>query len=456
MFFIQLYHRNFGLPRALIPCRLRKPTLFTIIPMKVTKEDLKKSQIKLRIELSPEEVEGYKQKAAKRLSEQVKIPGFRPGTAPYDVVKLNVGEPAIVRQMIDLALPETYSKAILQEKIPVVSRPQVDIITEDPFVYEAIVALLPDVKVKDHKDIKVAKELLTVEDKDVDAVIDNLQKYYATYTPIDRPAKKGDKLEIDFSGTDESGVPVEGTASKNHPVILGENTLLPDFEKNLEGMKIGETKTFALTFPMDYHAENFRGKVVNFETTIVKAEQADAPELNDEFIEKVTGEKKTLAELKAEIRKNLEEQKKNEERMRQEDKMLEAVLERTEVEISDILIDEEVEYILEDIKADLAEKGLTYEQYLKVSKKSEADLIKDHKKEAEKRIKIRLALQFLFTEEKIEVTDDEVEAELTTLAQSYPPSEQEKAKSEYRGNHNMMMRIKNRVMLKKLFDKMLG
>ncbi len=424
--------------------------------MKVTQENLKKSQIKLRIELSPEEVDAYKQKAAKRLSEQVKIPGFRPGTAPYDIVKLNVGEPAIIRQMIDLALPETYSKAILQEKIPVVSRPQVDIITEDPFVYEAIVALLPDVKVKDHKDIKVAKESADVEDKDVDAVIDNLQKYYATYTPIDRPAKKGDKLEIDFSGTDETGVPVEGTASKNHPVIIGENTLLPDFEKNLEGMKMGETKTFKLTFPMDYHAENFRGKVVNFETTIVKAEQADTPDLSDEFIEKVTGEKKTLEQLKTEIRKNLAEQKKNEERMRQEDKVLEAVLERTEVEISDMLIDEEVEYILEDIKADLKEKGLTYEQYLKVSKKSEADLLKDHKKEAEKRIKIRLALQFLFTEEKIEVTDSETDAELASLALSYPPSEQEKAIQEYKSNHNMMMRIKNRVMLKKLFDKMLG
>lgn len=424
--------------------------------MQVTQEKLKKSQIKLKIELSPEEVDGYRQKAAKRLSEQVKIPGFRPGTAPYDVVKLNVGEPAILRQLIDLALPETYSKAILQEKIPAVSRPQVDIISENPLAYEAIVAVLPDVKVKNHKEIKVAKESLSVEDKDVEAVIGNLQKYYATYTPIDRPAQKGDKLEIDFNGTDESGVPVEGTASKNHPVVIGENTLLPDFEKNLEGMKVGETKTFALTFPMDYHAENFRGKVVNFETTIVKAEQADAPDLTDEFIEKVTGEKKTLAQLREEIRKNLEEQKKNEERMRQEDKILEAVLERTEVEISDMLIDEEVEYILEDIKADLKEKGLTYEQFLKVSKKSEADLLSEHKKEAEKRIKIRLALQFLFTEEKIEVTDEETETELAALAQSYPPSEQEKAKEEYRKNHNMMMRIRNRVMLKKLFDRMLG
>lgn len=424
--------------------------------MQVTQEKLKKSQIKLKIELSPQEVESYRQKAVKRLSEQVKIPGFRPGTAPYDVVKLNVGEPAILRQLIDLALPETYSKAILQEKIPVVSRPQVDIISENPLVYEAIVAVLPDVKVKNHKEIKVARQSSNVEDKDVEAVIGNLQKYYATYTPIDRPAKKGDKLEIDFSGTDESGAPVEGTASKNHPVIIGENTLLPDFEKNLEGMKVGETKTFSLTFPMDYHAENFRGKVVKFETTVVKAEQADTPDLTDEFIEKVTGEKKTLAQLREEIRKNLEEQKKNEERMRQEDKILEAVLERTEVEISDMLIDEEVEYILEDIKADLKEKGLTYEQYLKVSKKSEADLLKEHRKEAEKRIKIRLALQFLFAEEKIEVTEAETDAELATLAQSYPPSEQEKAKDEYKKNHNMMMRIRNRVMLKKLFDRMLG
>lgn len=424
--------------------------------MNVTKETLAKSQIKLRIELSPEEVESYRQKAAKRLSEQVKIPGFRPGTAPYDIVKLHVGEAAITRQLIDLALPETYSKAVTDEKIPVVSRPEVNIVSEEPLVYEATVALLPDVKVKNHKEIKVAKESAEVEEKDIAAVVENLQKYYATYAPVEGPAKKGHKLEIDFNGKDESGVPVEGTASKNHPVVIGEGSLLPDFESNLEGMKVGETKTFALTFPADYHAEHFRGKVVNFETTVNSVQESTMPELTDDFIEKVTGEKKTFAELKEEIKKNLVEQKKNEERMRQEDKILEAVLERTEVEISDMLIAEEVDYIIEDIKADLAEKGLTYEQYLKASKKSEADILKDHQKEAEKRIKIRLALQFLFTEEKIEVSDDEVEAEIREVAKSYPPSEQDKAVKEYKSNQNMLLRVKNRVMLKKLFDTMLG
>lgn len=423
--------------------------------MKVTKETLGKSQVKLRIELEAQEIEAYKLRAAKRLSEQVKIPGFRPGTAGYDVVKLHVGDAAITRQMIDLALPETYSKAVTDEKLPVVSRPQVDIVTEEPLVYEATIALLPEVTVKGYKDIKVESEAAKIEEKDVDNVFDNLRKHYATYTPIDRPVKKGDKVEIDFKGTDTEGKPLEGTESKNHPLVVGDNTLIPGFEENLEGMKVGETKTFAVTFPKDYHAAQFQSKVVNFETTIQKADEAKLPELNDEFVEQVTGEKKTVEELKKEIRDNLETQRKNEGRMRQEDKLLEAILDKTEAEIPEQLIEEEIEYILEDMKADLSEKGITFEQFLKSTKKTQEDLVKENRKEAEKRIKIRLALQYLFKEEGVDVDDKDIEAELDEIVLNYPPEQREAAKLEYKKNTQMMLRIKNRAMLRKLFDKLL-
>ncbi len=423
--------------------------------MKVTKELLGKSQAKLTIALDEQEIADYKQKAAKRLSEQVKIPGFRPGTAGYEVVKLHVGEAGIIRQMIDMALPETYSKAVTDEKLPVVSRPDVHIVSEEPLVYEATVALLPDVKVTDYKSIKVESDAVKLEDKDVDNVLDNLRKYYATYTPIDRPVQKGDKVEIDFNGTDTEGKPIEGTASKNHPLVVGDNSLIPGFEDNLIGMKLGETKTFAVTFPKDYHAAQFQGKVVNFETTMQKADESHLPEVTDEFAEKVTGEKKTVAELKNDIRKNLETQRNTEEKMRQEDKLLEKILEKTEVEIPEQLITEEVDYILEDMKADLAEKGITFEQFLKGTKKTQEDLEKENRKEAEKRIKIRLALQFLFTEEKIEVEDKDMDVELAEIVASYPDNEKEKAIQQYKKDHQMMLRVKNRAMLRKLFDKLL-
>lgn len=423
--------------------------------MKVTKETLKNSQIKLKIELEPHELEEYKQKAVKLLSEQVKIPGFRPGTANYDVVKLHLGEPAILRQMIDLALPQTYSKAVTDEKIPVVSRPEVNILSENPLVYEATVAILPEVKVKNYKDIKVEIKTEEVGEKDVDNVLDNLKKHYATYAPIDRPAKKGDRVEIDFNGKDSSGVSLEGTQSKNHPVVIGENSLLPDFEKNLEGMKVGETKTFTMTFPKDYHAEHFRNKDVTFETTINRAEEPQHPEINDEFVERVTGEKKSVPDLKKEIHANLKTQRANEERMKQEDKLLEELLERTEVDIPQQLIDEEIEYILEDLNADLKEKGVTMEQYMKATKKTQEDMVKEYQKEAEKRIKIRLALQFLFTEEKIEAGEQDIDAEIAELVTQYPENQREKAVQEYKKNSQMLARIRNRAMLKKLFDKLL-
>lgn len=423
--------------------------------MKVTKENLPKSQVKLTIELTPEEILDWKQKAAKRLSEQVKIPGFRPGTAGYEVVKLHVGDESITRQMIDMALPHTYSKAVTDEKIPVVSRPQVNILSEEPFIYEAIVALLPDVKVKDYKDIKVESDAPKLEEKDVDNVIDNLRKYYATYTPIDRAVQKGDKIEIDFKGTDTEGKPIEGTDSKNHPLVVGENSLIPGFEDHLVGMKVGETKSFNITFPKDYHASHFQSKVVNFETTVQKADEAKLPEIDDEFVEKVTGEKKTVEQLKKEIETNLKLQRDNEARMRQEDKLLEALLDRTEVDIPEQLIAEEIDYILEDIKADLTEKGITFEQFLKAKKKTQEDLEKDNQKEAEKRIKIRLALQYLFTEEKIEVDDKDIDVELDEIVASYPEKERSKAKKEHMADQQMVLRVKNRAMLRKLFDRLL-
>jgi trigger factor len=424
--------------------------------MNISKTPLGKSQIKLKIELTPDEFSQYEIKAVRKLSEQVKIPGFRPGTASFDVVKLHLGKPAITRQAIDLALPECYSKAVMQENLPVVSRPQVDIVSETPLIFEATVALLPEVKVKDHKKIKVDKENTDIADEDVEKVIGNLQRYYATYTPVDRPAQKGDRVEIDFSGTDLTGKPLEGTTSRNHPVVIGENTLIPDFEKNLEGMKVGETKNFAVTFPKDYHAEHFRGKVVNFETTLKKADEPKYHDLTDDFVEKVTGEKKSLATLREEIKKNLTSEKNQQERMRREDRMLEEVLARTEAEIPDMLLDEEVEYIVEDIKADLGEKGITYEAFLKARNKTPEELLKEHKAEAEKRIKIRLALQLLFKEENIDASEAEIEAELSQLSLQYPENEREKAMNEYRKNPQMLMRIRHRVMLRKLFDMMLG
>lgn len=423
--------------------------------MRVTQEKLPKNQIKLKIELEEADMKKYREQAILRLADQVKIPGFRQGTATEDVIKMHVGEAAILRQIIDIALPQSYSKAVLDAQLPVASRPQVDITKEDPLTYEAIVALMPDVTVKDYKSIKVPFERPDVTDNDIDAVIKDLQKYYATYKPIERPVAKGDKVEIDFSGTDMEGKPLPGTASKNHPVVVGENTLLPDFEKELIGMQKGETKKFRLTFPHDYHHEPFKGKDVQFETTVQSATEPVYPDLTEDFIQQVTGTKKSHEELRKDVRANLETQRDEESRMKQEDQFLEKMLEKTEVDLPDQLLEEEVDYIIEDMKADLKERSIEFDQYLKGTKKTEAQIRKESLKEAEKRIKIRLALQYLFKEEGITVTDTDTDKELENAVARYPENQRAKAIEEYKKNDDMMNRIKNRVMLSKLFDGLL-
>ncbi|MFO0780830.1 MAG: trigger factor [Candidatus Gracilibacteria bacterium] len=216
--------------------------------MKVTVEKLPKSEVKLTIEVPAERLEKYMEKAAEQISMHFKIPGFRPGHVPLDVLKQHVNEEGIEAHMLDIALPETYTEAVMKEKLQVVSRPKVEIKTKSPLVYEAVVAVFPEVSVSGYEKISVKKETPKVEAKDVDEVLAGIQKRHTTYKDVEREAKKGDRVEVDFDGFDDGGAPLDNTSSKNHPLVIGDNSLIPGFEDELVGMKKEEKKSFQITF----------------------------------------------------------------------------------------------------------------------------------------------------------------------------------------------------------------
>ncbi len=425
--------------------------------MKVTVQKLPKSQVKLTIEVPSERVEKFMQKAAEQVSMHFKIPGFRPGHVPLDVLKQHVNEQGIEAHMLDIALPETYTEAVMKEKLQVVSRPKVDIKTKNPLVYEATVAIYPDVSVTGYDKISIKKEEPKVEEKDVDQVLEDIRKRHATYKDVDREAKKGDRVEIDFQGFDEGGAPLDNTNSKNHPLVIGDNTLVPGFEDELVGMKKGEEKKFKVTFPKDYFHKPFQGKKVEFKVTLNRIEETTLPEWTPEFIKQVTGEEKTIDQVKEVVRQNLLRDKQEAEKVRRENAFLDKVIEHTNVDIPEILEEEEIDAMVEEFKNELGQQiGVTLEQFLEQNKKELKDLRNERRKEAVKRLTLRFGLQKLFEQEKIDVSKDELNKEMEHIIELYPKNEQYKVRKEYKEGSYLLRRLENKMKMDKLFERFLG
>jgi trigger factor len=405
---------------------------------------LPKAEIEVNVELTPEEFQNDIEKAVAEISKGVKISGFRPGKVPFDVLSQHVGKEMIINHALDYAIPRILTDIVKKENIAIIAKPKVEVVSTEPVKFKALAPVYPDVKVEGYKKVDIKKKDVKVGEKDINEAFENLKKRFVEWNEIEGPVKKGHKVEIDFEGFDEGGASLEGTKSKNHPLIIGENMMVPGFEDNLEGMKKGEEKDFTVVFPKDYHKESFQNKKVKFHVKINKIEEPVYPEINEKFIEKLTGKKTPVDEFKKSIEKDLLEFKQNEEKKRMENELLEGFLKVTETAFSDILVDEEVDFMMRQLKSDMAQKGLKFEDYLKYIKKSEDELRKEMRKEAIKRITLRFGLQEIMEKENIEVKEDEITAEMNKL-----PAVKPEEKNEMRG------RIINNIRLSRLFDRFL-
>lgn len=421
--------------------------------MEITVQKLPRSQVKLTITVPEEKTKKFMEQAAKQVSEMVKVPGFRPGHAPLDLLKNHVREGAIESHMIDIALPETYSEAVKKENLQVVSRPKVTIISESPLKYEAVVAVYPEVKISGYDRIKVKKEDAKVEDKDVEEVLKDIQKRHAVYKEVDREAKKGDRVEIDFMGYDEGGAYLEKTESKHHPVVIGDGNFVPGFEESLIGLKKGEKKEFTVTFPKEYFHKPFQGKKVTFKVgECHMVEEVQMPEWSAEFIKEIAGEEKSLDELKTNVRENLARERGHQEKVRREDNFLDEVANLAKVDLPEALIEEEIDSMLEEFKSELEGRGLTLQAYLEGAKKEIKDLRDQRRKEAEKRLMLRFGLQQIFQQEKIDATDEDMKKEITHVLELYPEAERAKVQAEYDSGSYLRRRLENKIKMQKLFD----
>lgn len=420
--------------------------------MKIIVEKQPKSMVKLIIEVSPEKLAEYKKVVFQKLGQEMKVPGFRPGKVPDNVIEEQLGKENLRARLMQEALPLTYAEAVFKEKLEVISRPEIKIISEEPFKYEALVAVLPDVSLPDIKKINIPKKEVKVTDKDVEQVIEDLRKKERKFEETDQGLKTGDRAEVDFEGFDKEGKALPNTKSKNHPVILGEGSLVPGFEDNLMGLKKGDKKKFTVKFPKDYQHKDFQDKDITFNVEVLKTEKGVLPELNESLIEKATGKKQSLVDFKKFLEKDLLAFKKNEVERQRRDEFLLKLVEKATLEVPEGLVKEEIDFMLEDIKQNLEKQGLDFKVYEDQLKKQGKDLREQYLPGAEKKVRMRLVLSQVLKDEKIEVTDEEMDKELEKVMKMLPDKEKEEATKRLQKGNDEYTQFRNRLLLNKLFD----
>lgn len=393
----------------------------------------KKSEVEIDATLSWQEFEPHTKQAARLISEEINIEGFRKGKAPYAMVAKRVGEAAILERAAELAVRKSYPAVLEkiynewgQEKkaFSPIGRPEVTVTKLAPgneFSYKAKTALLPRVTLPDYKTIaertRKEKKEVSVEDKEVEDTLNWIRESRGTLAAVERPAKKDDTVEIDFE-TRHGGVRLEGGESKNHPLVIGKGKFIPGFEDQLVGMSTGEEKTFTLDVPKDWHDKNLSGKSLEFKVTMRLIQERKLPELTDEFVKNL-GSFNTLEALKSNIREGILQEKTEKENQRIRALTIEEIANAAEMEIPDVLIHAEIEKMLQELKSGVGDMGMRFDKYLEHVKKTLEELKKEWMGEAEKRVRIALVLREIAEKESINPEEHEVEERANQFLQRF-------------------------------------
>jgi trigger factor len=391
-------------------------------------KDKEKSEAEVKISVSREELEPYIKEAAKTLTKDKPLKGFRPGKAPVSVVEEVLGKERVLSEALDRAIPSFFVKAVMENDVDALERPTIAIDKWDEkegLKFTAKVAILPEVTLGDFSSIEIEKRTIEVTDKDVKKELDYIAKMRSEYLDIARPAQKGDTVMADFKIM-INGVAIEGGDSKNHPVNLGEGHFVPGFEEKMIGISAGDEREFTINFPGDYAKKNLQGKEAQVWVKAQAVKKQVVPEMNDEFAKKL-GKFESLDNLKDSLKKSLlhEQEQKELERFRGEmsEKMAEVA---RFTNIPEALIDKEIDRRIAEFAQMLAMQSNTIESYLQKQGKKMEDMRKDMREGAEKAVKVGLALRELAVREKIEVTDEELNEKINEYLKHYASSDQAK------------------------------
>lgn len=389
--------------------------------MSVQIEKLENSMAKLTIETSAEELEKALEKAFQKNKNKISIPGFRKGKVPRQMIEKMYGPSIFYEDAANELIPQEYEKALEECEEDIVSSPEIDVTQIEkgkPFIFTALVALKPEVKLGKYKGVKVEKADTEVTDEEVDAEINRERENNARNIEVtDRAVKDGDMTIIDFEGFVD-GVAFEGGKGENYPLTIGSGAFIPGFEEQLVGAEIGKEVEVNVTFPEDYQASELQGKAAVFKCTVKEIKEKELPELDDEFASEVS-EFDTLAEYKADVKDKLTEKKVKEAKEAKESAVIEAIVKDSDMEIPGPMLETQQRQMIDEFAQRMQMQGLSMEQYYQFTGATYDQMIEQVKPQAEARIKSRLVLEAIVKAEKIEASEEEYEEELKSMAEVY-------------------------------------
>lgn len=396
--------------------------------MKVTVENGENQQVTLTIEVEAAEVNKAVNQACKRLANRVSIPGFRKGKAPRMIVERHVGKDAVLQEAFDIVAPKALSKAFDEQKIDPVTRPSVDIETLEEgkdLVFKATVTPRPEVKLGDYKGLNVPKNEVSITDEDVEKQLKTFQDRQGKLVdaPEGAEVKDGDFTTLDFKGFVD-GEAFDGGEGKDYPLQIGSNSFIPGFEDQLVGAKIGEERDVNVKFPEEYHAKELAGKDATFKCTIRSIKTKELPAIDDELAKKVS-KFETLDELKADIRKNLEENAERTAENDQKSAAIEMATNNITVDIPAVMIDNRVTAMIQEMAMRLEQQGMKLEQYLQYAGTDIAKLREQYRETAEKNVKTDLMLEEVAKAEDIKVEAKDLDEEVAAMAAAYGATPQQ-------------------------------
>lgn len=390
--------------------------------METTVKKLSETKVKLTIKVGAKELAAAEQVALTKLGKKIKVAGFREGKVPASVVAKNVDPGMLQEQTLDDALSRAVAEAFLNEKLQALDRPNVEVqayVPRESLEFTAEVEIMPAVKLGDYKKLKASVEKITVDDKEVDEIIERMRQGFATKEDVKREAKDGDEVLIDFVGKKDDAA-FDGGTAKDYSLTLGANQFIPGFEAGIVGHKIGDTFDLDLEFPKDYHAKELAGAKVVFSVTLNAIKEVKLPAVDDEFAAKA-GPFTSVDELKADIEREVAAQKEREAGEKLKDQLLEELVKVSTVPAPEILINDQMHSIEQDFSQNLLYQGLTLESYF-ASKgfKDEAEWReKEVKPAAVRRVEAALVLGELSKVEQITATNEELEAHIDLYKQQY-------------------------------------
>lgn len=389
--------------------------------MSVQVENLEKNMAKLTVEVPAEELEKAVQAAYMKQKSKISLPGFRKGKVPRHMVEKMYGPEIFYEEAVNIILSKEYPKAAEESELEIVSRPTIDVEQLEKgksFIFTAEVAVKPGVTLGKYLGVSVKKAEVTVSEEEVTAEIEKERESNARMVTVeDRAIEDGDTAVIDYEGFTD-GEAFEGGKGENHSLVIGSHSFIDTFEEQLIGKNTGEQVTVNVTFPEDYDAPELAGKPAMFQVKINEIKAKELPELDDEFAQDVS-EFDTLAEYKESVEKKLVERKEAEVKRERENEIIEKIIEDSQMEIPDAMVETQTENMIDDFANRLAQQGMPMEQYMQFTGMTKEKLMEQMKPDALKRIQSGLILEAIAEAEKIEVSEEDVEAEIGKMAEMY-------------------------------------